>query len=80
MRTPKNQDQTRPHHNIVSPSVDSGLAGRPYTGRHWWGPLIGGVPEPLLGQDAADVAQQLGLPARDGVDTMGTTVVVSPLL
>jgi hypothetical protein len=52
------------------------LAGRPYTGRHWWGQLIGGVPEPLLGQDAADVAHQLGLPARDGVDAMGTTVLV----
>lgn len=50
--------------------------GRPYTGRHWWGRLVDGVPEPVLGQDAADVALQLGLPLRDGVDTMGTTVVV----
>ena len=28
MLTPNNQDQTRPHHNIVSPSVDSGLAAK----------------------------------------------------
>jgi hypothetical protein len=51
-------------------------AGRPYTGRHWWGRIINGVPEPLTGVDAAAVAQVLGLPDRSGAADLGTTVVV----
>lgn len=53
------------------------LDGRPYTGRHWWGRISDGVPEPLLGEEAAQIARELGLPEREeGVDSMGTTVVV----
>ncbi|MDX1883238.1 hypothetical protein [Mycolicibacterium sp. 120270] len=52
------------------------LDGRPYTGRHWWGRISNGIPEPLLGDEAAWVARQLGLPEREGPDSMGTTVVV----
>jgi len=50
--------------------------GRPYTGRHWWGRISDGIPEPLLGRDAAEVADALGLPVRNSVDTMGTTIMV----
>ena len=38
--------------------------GRPHTGRHWWGDLVDGVPEPLVGWDAEYAAQVLGLPER----------------
>ncbi len=33
----------------------------PYTGRHWWGEMRDGVVEPLTGDEAATVAQRLGL-------------------
>jgi hypothetical protein len=52
------------------------IDGIPYTGRHWWGRTVAGTPEPLTGDDAAAVANELGLPARSGVDGMGTTVLV----
>lgn len=47
-----------------------------YTGRHWWGVMIDGVPEPLTGDDAAQTAAQLGLPAREGREGLGTTVAI----
>lgn len=48
---------------------------RRYTGRHWWGSVIDDVPDPLLGDHAAAVAEQLGLPGfRD--EHTGTDVVV----
>lgn len=50
--------------------------GRPYTGRHWWGRLKDGVPEPLIDADADAAAELLGLPARRGPDDLGTTVVI----
>lgn len=50
--------------------------GAPYTGRHWWGRVIDGIPEPLTGVDADEVAESLGLPARSGREGMGTTVLV----
>lgn len=53
--------------------------GVPYTGRHWWGRVVDGVPEPITGSDADAVAAELGLPSRVGRDGMGTTVfVVAP--
>ncbi|BBY28105.1 hypothetical protein [Mycolicibacterium sediminis] len=55
------------------------IDGSPYTGRHWWGRVLDGVPEPLTGAEADAVAAELGLPHRSGKDGMGTTVlVVSP--
>lgn len=52
------------------------VRGAPYTGRHWWGRVVDGVPEPLTGADADAVAAELGLPQRSGRDGMGTTVLV----
>jgi hypothetical protein len=49
--------------------------GTLYTGRHWWGVLEGDVPEPLLGDAAATLAAELGLPER-GPDDYGTTVAI----
>lgn len=54
--------------------------GSPYTGRHWWGLLEAGVPEPLRGQAAAELAAGLGFPER-GPGEFGTTVaIVAPQL
>lgn len=50
--------------------------GQPFTGRHWWGRVSDGVPEPLLNEEAAEVAAKLGFPDRSGDDGRGTTVAV----
>ena len=52
------------------------LDGVPYTGRHWWGRVVDGIPEPLVGDEAQAVATELGLPSRNGRDGLGTTVLV----
>lgn len=52
------------------------VAGRPYTGRHWWGQTIDGIPEPLTGDAATAAAEGLGLPDRRTRSELGTTVVV----
>lgn len=49
--------------------------GRRYTGRHWWGDTSGQVVEPLVGQEAENVARRLGL-TPFGPEETGTTVVV----
>ncbi|MFE6970948.1 hypothetical protein [Isoptericola sp. NPDC057653] len=46
-----------------------------YTGRHWWGRPVDNVIEPLLDDEADDVAGRLGL-RPFGHDETGTTVVV----
>jgi hypothetical protein len=51
-------------------------ADRSYTGRHWWGTMVDEVPEPLTGEDAAQTAALLGLPAREGRDGLGTTIAI----
>ncbi|MEV0802467.1 hypothetical protein AB0I34_32545 [Kribbella sp. NPDC050281] len=50
--------------------------GRPYTGRHWWGVIADGVPEPLKDGRAAEIAMLLGLPDRSDPSDLGTTIVV----
>lgn len=52
------------------------VEGVPFTGRHWWGHMKDGVPEPVTGRDAEQIATALGLPPRDGVDDLGTTVLI----
>jgi len=52
------------------------LNGTPFTGRHWWGRMQDGVPEPVTGSDAEEIAEALGLPSRNGTDGLGTTVLV----
>lgn len=54
---------------------------RRYTGRHWWGVLDGADSvEPSLGETAANLAERLGLPARNA-DNKGTSIlIVDPLL
>lgn len=50
--------------------------GRAFTGRHWWGAMVDGVPEPVTGDEAAHIATVLGLPDRAGKKGLGTTVAV----
>lgn len=52
--------------------------GRRYTGRHWWGTVNDDVPDPLLNEDADEVAQKLGLPGFDAHETGTDIVVVAP--
>lgn len=48
---------------------------RGLTGRHWWGEIVDGVPDPLLDLTASDCADRLGLPGfADG--RTGTDIVV----
>ncbi|WP_133520218.1 hypothetical protein [Curtobacterium flaccumfaciens] len=48
---------------------------RRFTGRHWWGNVRDGIPDPLLGEDAASLASELGLPGfADG--RTGTDIVI----
>ncbi|MEX5305196.1 hypothetical protein RF644_05500 [Kocuria sp. CPCC 205258] len=49
---------------------------RTYTGRHWWGvPGEDGLMEPLVGDEAEDMAARLGM-KRFAAEETGTTVVV----
>lgn len=50
--------------------------GRPFTGRHWWGQMVDGRPEPVTGDTAATAAAALGLPDRQGTAGIGTTVAI----
>lgn len=52
--------------------------GRRFTGRHWWGNIIDDVPDPLLNEDADEVAQKLGLPGFDAHETGTDIVIVAP--
>jgi len=50
---------------------------RQYTGRHWWGRLNSGdnVLEPVIGQEADEIARELGLPPFSG-DEQGTSCML----
>lgn len=52
------------------------VGGVPFTGRHWWGRMENGVPEPVTGRGAEEIATALRLPPRNGVDDFGTTVLI----
>lgn len=52
------------------------VEGVPFTGRHWWGRMENGVPEPVTGRNAEEIAAALGLPPRKSADDLGTTVLI----
>lgn len=52
------------------------VEGVPFTGRHWWGRMENGVPEPVTGRYAEEIAAALGLPPRNSTDDLGTTVLI----
>ncbi|PZF59238.1 hypothetical protein DEI92_09615 [Curtobacterium sp. MCBD17_034] len=48
---------------------------RRFTGRHWWGDVRDGIPDPVLGENAASLSDELGLPGfADG--RTGTDIVI----
>ena len=56
--------------------TDSSGARRRYTGRHWWGLDAGdGVVDPLEGDRATRIAEDLGLPPRDQ-NSRGTSIMI----
>lgn len=59
---------------------DSSGALRRFTGRHWWGGSVDdGNLEPATGDDAASLAEALGLPARPPGRSGTTVVIVDPV-
>lgn len=46
-----------------------------YTGRHWWGEIHEGIPDPLVGDAADEAARALGLPGFDDGRT-GTDIII----
>jgi hypothetical protein len=54
--------------------------GTLHTGRHWWGVIERGVPEPLRGEEAARLAAELGLPSRGPRDHGTTVAIIAPRL
>lgn len=51
---------------------------RPFTGRHWWGDVRDDHVEPLVGEDADDVARSLGLTPFHPGESGTTLVVIDP--
>jgi hypothetical protein len=62
---------------IITLGKQFSQSGKMYTGRHWFGRVVDrseGVVHPLIGEAAARVASELGLPTRDG--RTGTTLCI----
>jgi hypothetical protein len=69
----------QPEHRFIACGLGYNFdddAGRPHTGRHWWGQIVDGVPEPLTGEAADSAAEGLGLPRRRDRTDLGTTIVI----
>lgn len=49
--------------------------GKGHTGRHWWGDIVDGVPDPVLDDEAEALAAELGLPAMEPGVT-GTDIAI----
>ena len=47
-------------------------------GRHWWGEMRDGVPEPLTGAQAHDVASEIGLPSFNVGETGTSITIIDP--
>lgn len=56
-------------------AITDGGAGRRFTGRHWWGYDDNGTLEPLTGEDAVTISEELGLPLRAHGDS-GTSIMI----
>ncbi|MET8008140.1 hypothetical protein [Nonomuraea glycinis] len=62
---------------LIAAALGTGFQrdGRVYTGRHWWGPIIDGVPDPMLDTKAENIADYLDLPPMHPDET-GTDIVI----
>jgi hypothetical protein len=56
-------------------TVKRGAKKGRYTGRHWWGRIRGGIVEPLLDEDAKELAEALGFPDFAD-DEHGTSIAI----
>lgn len=54
--------------------------GRRFTGRHWWGEINDDIPDPVLNEEAAEIAEALGLPKFVGDETGTDIAIVAPEL
>ncbi|MDV2476199.1 hypothetical protein F8M49_14130 [Rhodococcus zopfii] len=60
--------------------VETTADGRRLTGRHWWGEINDGIPDPLMGARAESIAEKLGLPGFvDGRTGTDVTVILPNL-
>ncbi|MER6827571.1 hypothetical protein ABT352_16440 [Streptosporangium sp. NPDC000563] len=69
--------QGRLQTRLIAAALGTGFQrnGRVYTGRHWWGPIIDGVPDPMLDTEAENIASCLDLPQMHPEET-GTDIVI----
>jgi len=51
---------------------------RSYTGRHWWGQLIGGIVEPIFDDKADEFAQNLGLRVFSNSESGTAILIIAP--
>jgi hypothetical protein len=51
-----------------------------YTGRHWWGDIVGGVPDPVTGDEAGRLSSDLGLPGFAEGEHGTDVVIIDPSL
>lgn len=49
--------------------------GKRFTGRHWWGEINDGIPDPVVGPQAARISESLGLPGFKPTES-GTDIVI----
>lgn len=54
--------------------------GRRLTGRHWWGQINAGIPDPVMGDRAAEISKELGLPGFSEDETGTDVTVILPNL
>lgn len=57
-----------------------GGTSRRLTGRHWWGRIVDGIVDPVLDDDADDLAAAIGLPVMAKGEFGTTVAVVAPRL
>lgn len=79
----KNSDNDSRSRRLMGASlgeVTHDSEGRRLTGRHWWGKINDGIPDPVLGSQAQDISSQLGLPGFNDNETGTDIVIVLPNL
>ncbi|MER7583546.1 hypothetical protein [Kitasatospora sp. NPDC097691] len=59
-------------------STDTVEGPKTFTGRHYWGRVQDGYVEPLIGEEADDVARRLGLKALPDGETGTSVAVIEP--
>lgn len=79
----KNTDRDNRSRRLMGASlgeVTHDSEGHRLTGRHWWGKINDGIPDPILGSEAEDISSQLGLPGFSNDETGTDIVIVLPNL